>query len=151
MADDSVALISTEMYIDHVLPHHRRIYDAFGTNVERGMHLCGNATRHFPTIVRELHVSAFDTGFPVDFGALRLALGPEIRIHGGPHVELLRCGTPKAVFEESRRILQSGILDGKMFLLREGNNLAPGTPLENIEAMVEAGLQFGRYPSETHD
>jgi len=42
-------------------------------------------------------------------------------------------------------------LDGRMFLLREGNNLAPGTPLENIEAMVIAGLEFGKYNDETND
>jgi len=151
MADDSIALISTDMVCEQILPHHRRLYDTFGTTKERGLHLCGNATRHFPTLLRELGIAAFDTGFPVDFGALRKAVGPDVRIHGGPHIELLRTGTPKAVYEESRRILQSGILDGRMFLLREGNNLAPGTPLENIEAMVIAGLEFGKYNDETND
>jgi uroporphyrinogen-III decarboxylase len=151
MADDSIALISTAMYCEHILPHHRRLYDAFGTMKERGLHLCGNASRHFPTIVRELGVAGFDTGFPIDFGAVRKALGPDIRINGGPHVELLRSSTPDAVYEETRRILQSGIMDGGMFLLREGNNLAPGTPLENIEAMVRAGLEFGSYTHEAND
>src|SRR5581483_2935932 len=40
---------------------------------------------------------------------------------------------------ETRRILQSGVLEGGLFILREGNNLAPGTPLENIEAMYPTG------------
>lgn len=145
IADDSIALISTRMYVEHVMPHHSRIYDTFGTLKERGMHLCGNATRHFPTIVRELSVSAFDTGFPVDFKSLREAVGPDVRIQGGPHVELLRRAESRAVYEESKRILSSGILEGRLFLLREGNNLAPGTPLENIEAMVHAGRRFGSF------
>ncbi len=151
MADDSIALISTQMYCDHVLPHHRRLYDAFATAKERSLHLCGNATRHFATIVRELGVAAFDTGFPVDFGALRRELGPDVRIHGGPHIELLRTASPDSVRAETRRILESGILDGRMFLLREGNNLAPGTPLENVEAMVQAGLKYGRFEGELDD
>lgn len=151
MADDSIALISTDMYCDQILPHHRRLYDVFATPKERGLHLCGNATRHFPAIIRELGIAAFDTGFPVDFAKLRRAVGPCVRIHGGPHIELLRSGTPQAVYDETRRILDSGILDGSMFLLREGNNLAPGTPIENIEAMVRAGLDFGRYEGEKHD
>jgi len=145
MADDSIALISTEMYCEQILPHHKRLYDTFGTEKDRSIHLCGNASRHFPTLIRELGIAGFDTGFPIDFAAVRKAVGPNVKINGGPHVELLRSATPEAVYEESRRILQSGILEGKMFLLREGNNLAPGTPLENIEAMVRAGLDFGRY------
>jgi uroporphyrinogen-III decarboxylase len=151
MADDSIALISTRMYCEHILPHHRRIYDAFGTERERGLHLCGDATRHFPTLVRELGIASFDTGFPVDFGALRKAVGPNVRIQGGPRVELLLTGSPEAAYEESRRILLSGILEGGLFLLREANNLAPGTPLENIEAMVKAGRDFGSFEQETNE
>lgn len=144
MADDSVALISTRMYREHILPYHRRFYTTFGTAVGRGIHLCGNATRHFPLLCEELGISAFDTGFPVDFGALRKDLGPDVRIQGGPHVELLRSGTPEEVREDTRGILQSGILEGGMFVLREGNNLAPRTPLENTEAMYHAGREFGK-------
>jgi uroporphyrinogen-III decarboxylase len=47
-----------------------------------------------------------------------------------------------------RRILQSGVLEGGRFLLREGNNLAPGTPLENTEAMYYAGREFGVLGNE---
>lgn len=145
IADDSVALISTTMYKEHVLPFHRRFFEAFGTGKGHGIHLCGNATRHFKTIVEELGVDNFDTGFPVDFAKLREELGPDVLIQGGPHIEFLRTRTPAEVYEESRRILQSGVMAGGRFLLREGNNLAPGTPLENIEAMHQAAVDFGKY------
>lgn len=141
MADDSIALISTRMFRDHVLPLVRRICDTFGTMTERGIHLCGDSTRHFPLLCEELGIQMFDTGFPVDFGRLRAELGPDIRIQGGPHVELMRTGTPGQVYAESRRILESGVLEGGLFVLREGNNLAPGTPLENTEAMVRAARE----------
>lgn len=144
-ADDSIALISTPMYRAHVLPHHRRLCDTIGPAGTRSIHLCGDATRHFLTIRDELNVWAFDTGFPVDFGALRRQLGPRVRINGGPHIELLRTATPAEVRLEVRRIMQSGILEGGLFLLREGNNLAPYTPLENIEAMYHAGKEFGDF------
>jgi uroporphyrinogen-III decarboxylase len=36
------------------------------------------------------------------------------------------------------------VLDGGKFILREGNNLAPHTPLENTEAMYYAGREFGQ-------
>ncbi|GMV37898.1 MAG: hypothetical protein AMXMBFR61_24060 [Fimbriimonadales bacterium] len=143
IADDSIALISTHMYKEMILPHHRRIYDTLATPVGRGIHLCGNATRHFRTLMDELGIVTFDTGFPVDFGALRRELGPRARIWGGPHIELLRTATPNEVRSEVQRILESGILDGGMFVLREGNNLAPHTPIENTEAMYHAGREFG--------
>jgi uroporphyrinogen-III decarboxylase len=143
MADDSIALISTRMYRDHILPYHKRLYDRFGTSVPGSIHLCGDSTRHFVTIRDELNVRSFDTGFPVDFGRLRRDLGPGVRINGGPHVEFLRSAQPAEVREEVRRILQSGVLEGGMFVLREGNNLAPLTPLANVEAMYRAGREFG--------
>ncbi|HSV74815.1 MAG TPA: uroporphyrinogen decarboxylase family protein [Chthonomonadales bacterium] len=144
IADDSVALISVRMYREHVLPHHRRIYGTFGADAPGSIHLCGDATRLFVTIRDELNVRTFDTGFPVDFGRLRRDLGPDVRIQGGPHVELLRGGTQDQVVAEVRRILQSGVLEGGLFVLREGNNLAPETPVANTEAMYRAGREFGR-------
>ena len=142
-ADDSIAMISTEMFREFVLPDHRRMCEVFDNGKPRSIHLCGDATRHFPMLQKELNVQSFDTGFPVDFGAVRRALGPGAEILGGPHVELLLSATPGQVREEVRRIMESGILEGGKFILREGNNLAPGTPLENTEAMYHAGREFG--------
>jgi len=36
-------------------------------------------------------------------------------------------------------------MEGGKFILREGNNLAPGTPEENVAAMCAACKKFGRY------
>lgn len=147
LADDSIALISTETYRQHVLPYHRRILDALATPAPRSIHLCGDSTRHFRTLFDELNIQKFDTGFPVDFAAIRRTLGPTATIQGGPHVDLILRGTPTQVYEESRRILTSGVLTGGRFVLREGNNLAPYTPLDNTEAMYRAGRDFGKLPS----
>lgn len=146
--DDSIALISNAMYREHVLPHHKLWYDAVATPEWRGIHLCGDSSRHFVTLRDELGICLFDTGFPIDFGRLRAQLGPEVRIQGGPRVEMVRSSTPAAIREEVRRILETGILDGRKFVLREGNNVAPQTPLENTEAMYFAGREFGRYADD---
>lgn len=144
-ADDSVLLLSVPTYREHVLPYHQRLNEAFGAQGPNSIHLCGDATHLFRTIRDELNVTSFDTGFPVDHGWLRRELGPDIAIYGGPHVELLRTGTPEQVQAEARRILHSGIMEGGRFILREGNNLAPGTPVENVAAMYEACQAFGQY------
>lgn len=144
-ADDSVQLLSEATYREMVLPYHRRMIDEFGAVGPNSIHLCGDATHLFPAIRDELNVQSFDTGFPVDHGRLRRALGPEVQINGGPGAELLRSGTPRQVYEETRRILHSGVMEGGRFVLREGNNLAPGTPEENVAAMYAACKRFGSY------
>lgn len=148
LADDSVQLLSKEMYREFVLPCHKRLREALCTAAVGGrIHLCGDSTRHFETIRDELGIRSFDTGFPIDHGKLRQELGPEIEILGGPHVELLRSAPPQEVHAAARRILESGIKHGGRFVLREGNNLAPGTPLENIRALYQAAQDYGRYGS----
>lgn len=144
-ADDSVQLISTRMYEAQVLPFHRRLVGTFSEGGPVAMHLCGNATRHFRFLRDRLNVRSFDTGFPVDFGRLREELGPEVEIQGGPSVTLLQTATPAGVREEVRRILASGIMRGGRLVLREGNNMPPGVPLENLHAMYQAAKEFGRY------
>ena len=81
----------------------------------------------------------------MDFGALRQELGPEVTIHGGPSAIFLQQATPEEVRAETERILYSGICDGGRFVLREGNNLAPGTPLANLAAMYETARTWGAH------
>ncbi len=147
LADDMLQAISTEMFVERVLPHHRRYYDALDPQhtLPRSMHLCGDATRHFATLVRELGVTSFDTGFPVDFGALRRELGPDVEILGGVEVSLLLHGTPQQVYDRARAILTSGVLEGGRFVLRDANNLPPCVPMDNLAAMYRAAFDFGTY------
>jgi uroporphyrinogen-III decarboxylase len=148
MADDSVAMVSGDMYRERILPVHRRYFaDLDAAQAPFAMHMCGDATRHFPLIARELGVTIFDTGFPVDHGALRRTLGPDIEIKGGPEVSILHGGTPEANYQRAREILESGIKDGGRFVLRDGNNLPACCPLENLNAAYQACLDYGRYTS----
>jgi len=145
LADDSIQLISTSLYREMVMPHHRRFYDTFVADRPRSIHLCGDATRHFRVLSEELNIKSFDTGFPVNFARLRQELGPDVEILGGPPVSLLLQGTPEQVYEASKTILLSGIKEGGRFVLREGNNLPPRVPLQNLEAMYRAALDYGGY------
>jgi len=144
-ADDAIALLSVENYREFVLPYHRKLASEFSDGGPISIHLCGDATRFFPLLRQELSVMSFDTGFPVDFGGLRDRLGPDVTIYGGPTIMLLKDGTPEEVRREVKRILETGVTRGRKFVLREANNLAPCTPIENCLAMYEAGKQYGRY------
>ncbi|MCE7981453.1 MAG: hypothetical protein DYG89_09695 [Caldilinea sp. CFX5] len=144
-ADDAVQLLSTTMVRDFVLPAHHKLKAALTSAPRIAIHLCGDATRHFKLLRDELGVYSFDTGFPIDFTWLRQELGPAVEIKGGPRVTLLREGTPEQITTEVRRILMSGIMEGGRFILREANDMAPGTPIANIAAAYEATRTFGHY------
>lgn len=153
MADDSIQLISTEMYEELVLPAHAWWYDemtvATAAEGRRAIHLCGDSTRHFRTIRDRLGVTSFDTGYPVDHGWLRRELGPGVEVSGGPQVAILRHGTVEECRARATEILASGIKQGGRFILQEGNNLPPCVPLENLEAVYAACLEFGGYPDRS--
>jgi len=147
LADDMIEAIGVRTYIERVLPHHRRYYDALDPErrMRRTMHLCGDACRHFPIIAAECGVSSFDTGFPLDFAAVHRAVGPSVEILGGVEVATLLHGAPEAVFARAQSILTSGVLEGERFILREANNLPPCVPMENLAAMYRAAQEYGCY------
>ena len=148
-ADDSIQLISTEMYVELILPLHEWWYshasETTPASGRRLIHLCGDVQRHLPTLVKRLGIISFDTGFPVEHGRLRREIGPDIEVSGGPHVGLLRNGTPSECAALATAILTSGIKQGGRFILQEGNNLPPCCPLENLSAVYEACLEHGCF------
>lgn len=144
-ADDSIELLSVEMYVEFVMPCHKLLLAELADGGPHSIHLCGNVERLMPTLKSELNLNVWDAGFPLDHGAARAALGPDIQIQTGPRVSTLLHCTPDRVDDECRSILESGIMDGGKFVLREANNLSPCTPVENVAAMYEAAREYGMY------
>jgi uroporphyrinogen-III decarboxylase len=58
---------------------------------------------------------------------------------------LLREGPVEEIRGEVIKVLQSGVMEGGRFLLCEGNNVAPCTPIEHMRTMYETGKEYGRY------
>ena len=135
IADDSIQLLSCEAYREFVFPCHKRLLSELAGPGPHGIHLCGDATRHFKTIRDELNVMTFDTGYPVDFAWLRRELGPDVQINGGPTVQFLARASPGEVRDEVKRILDTGVTEGGRFVLREAN----------VGAMYFAAKESGRY------
>jgi len=144
LADDAIQFISTSLYREKVLPYHRRILEALFGEGPHSMHLCGNVQRHFPTLVQELNVHSFDTGFPINFQTLRDQVGEDVEIQGGVPVGLLLTGTSAEVASRTREILESGITRGGRFILKEANDLPPCVPVANLWAMYETNRTW-RY------
>lgn len=144
-ADDAIVLLSLDQYREFVYPYHKRIVDTFSDGGPTSVHLCGDAGRFFLFLRDHLHVRTIDTGFPVDLGALRKQLGPDVRINGGPTIMLLKEGPIPAIHDKVREICQSGVMEGGKFVMIAANNLAPCTPVEHLAELYAATKQFGRY------
>jgi uroporphyrinogen-III decarboxylase len=147
-ADDAVQFLSPRVYCEKVLPYHRRLLDELYGQGPHSIHLCGNVQRLLPIFKEKLNFRSFDTGFPINFTTLRDEIGDEVEIQGGVPVGELVHHTPQAIFQRTRAILQSGIKRGGRFILKEANDLAPCTPLANLQAMYEAVKTYGMYSSE---
>lgn len=134
-ADDAIQLISNKALKEFLIPVYRKLKAGVTYAEQVKVHLCGDASRHFKTLRDEVGVNRFETGFPIDLAAMRRILGPEVILEGGPNIMFLHDASPQEVAAESRRILDSGVREGGRFILREANNLAPRTPLDNLAAM----------------
>lgn len=148
LADDAVAMLSLEQYREHVFPHHRRIVQELAVPGRLFVHLCGSATHLFPIMVEKLGATGFDTGFPVDHGALRKTLGPDVLIAGGPTVMRIKDGPAAAIDADVRSICESGALEGGRFHFIAANNMAPCTPVEHVEALWNAVKRYGAFCRE---
>jgi uroporphyrinogen-III decarboxylase len=144
-ADDSIELISTEMYKEFVLPYHRKMLAAFSLGGPNSIHLCGRVQRHLKFLKDELNIKTFDLGFPTDMGRARNELGDDVTLIGNIAPHLLQQGPIETIRVRTQHLCQSGVMRGGKFILHEGNNCAPNTPLSHFMAMYEAGKQFARY------
>jgi uroporphyrinogen-III decarboxylase len=145
-ADDSISLLSVKDYREHILPFHKKLVRELSYKGDNnGMHLCGNATHLFKTMVEELNIRGFDTGFPVRFGELVRELGPTIGISGGVHVDILLWGNHEEIRGETKRILEEVKNLTRKFTIKEANNLSPCTKPESLLVMYNAVKEFGSY------
>lgn len=139
---DGGEMFSPAMFAEFVTPYHLRAYDAFPG--QRALHMCGridHLLEHFATVWKLDNLTGF--GSVTDQQKLAEALGGRCRMHGGVDCWTLERGTPAAVREASLQTLAALAPCGG-YQLCDGYNLAPGTPLENLQAMVDASVEYGR-------
>ncbi|MFA7672621.1 MAG: uroporphyrinogen decarboxylase family protein [Clostridia bacterium] len=148
-ADDSIALLSSDMYREMIYPHHLKLISSLVKDFSKSVnsiHLCGDAQRHFKFLKDNLRVCTFDTGFPVNFKKLATELGEGIvRLNGGVRVDDLMQKTPEQIRHITKSIMDDVMPYTDKFVMRDANNLSPLTPYENIYAMYQTVREFGRY------
>ena len=109
------------------------------------MHVCGDIRPIIGDLVATgLDVLDLDTPVPLD--EARTLAGPTTGLRGNLNpTSLFRAGPADAAAMARDAILASG---GRRFLLGTGCEVAAGTPIENVAAMVDAARDAGPRPGD---
>lgn len=150
VAGDSFAgpdVVSPQVYEALALPHERRAYEALRTiQARKSLHICGNVD----AIIERMAASGADILEIDEKTDLRRAsslLEGRVCLLGAVSPRLLGTGRPQDIREETRKVLEC-VAGNRRFILSPGCSLPGDTPVQNIQAFVEAGREFGVYPQD---
>jgi uroporphyrinogen decarboxylase len=134
--DDIVGMVSKRHYEEIVHPHLRRIFDEFD-GLLRVYH---NDTPcpHLLESLAEANFDVFNFSHKIDVGEAKARMGHRVALMGNvPPLDVGVRGTPADVTAWARECLAKGAPGGGM-ILSFGGGVSPGTPPENVDALLEA-------------
>ena len=146
VGDDGTAQMSPDQIEEFMAGPHRRLADhirRLGFQVQA--HNCGRADHLLKFWADEVRVNRY-IGFSylTDKQALRRIMGGKIVLMGGIDTVKLHDGKREEVLEDCRRNLEI-FKDCPGYIMMDGHNVAPGTPVENLNAMAEAAARYGSF------
>lgn len=140
--DDLAVSLSAATFREVVLPFEKRL--RFHFDGRASLHMCGK-TDHMLEIFRDdlaIHeLQGF--GYEVDLDRIGAVMGGRVVLIGNVNPMLIHAGTPDEVRAATRRVIEKLGPRGGL-IIQDGNNIPPGSPLANINAMMEAAEMWGR-------
>jgi len=136
LLDDIVGFLSPKDYLQFAHPYLQQIYDSFPGTIKM-LHNDMDNLSSFPYLY-ELGVQIFNFTHLKDMDTVRQAVGDKVCLMGNvAPLDVLAQATPEAVAEQAARCLQTH--PGKAgMMLSAGGGVSPGTPGENIRALIAA-------------
>ena len=139
--DDLAAYLSADVYRDVVLPYEKKLRFHFG---RASLHMCGRTDHLLGIFADEVQIDEYQGfGYQTDLDEVARIMGGRIVLLGNVNPLVIAHGTPDQVRAETRRVLEKLAPYGGL-IIQDGNNIAPGSPLENINAMMEAAEAYAR-------
>ncbi len=140
LLDDVVGMLSPEDFDRFAFPYLERIFNSFEGMIKI-FHNDTPGPRVYPGIAR-LGIDVFNLSHKIPLKRARELLGPEIILMGNlPPLDLLARGTAEEVRRATEELLAQLSETGPV-LVSPGGGVSPGTPLENLKAMVEVVRAF---------
>jgi uroporphyrinogen decarboxylase len=137
----SSTMISPEFYDEYVLPPLQHLIKSIGIPVI--LHVCGNTQSVLP-LMAETGARILSLDQCMDLGLAKEIVADRCGIGGNVDpIQTLLLGTPDDVKRETLRCLKESGKKG--FILMAGCAVPPGTPLENLKAMIETARDSSSY------
>jgi uroporphyrinogen-III decarboxylase len=136
LLDDLVGMVSRRHYQTLIHPHLKRIFDEF----EGLIRIYHNDTPcpHLMEPLAQADFDVFNFSHEMDIAEVKARMGHRVALMGNvPPLDVGVRGTPADVLQSARACLERGAPGGGM-ILSFGGGVSPGTPAENIDALIEA-------------
>lgn len=143
MAEPLTGMLSPALAAEFSQPFVRRIVDAVQDDEFIVIyHNCGNNIALMANSILATNAAAFHFGNAVPMRQMLDKFPSSVLILGNiDPASQIRCGTPKSVSEETKRIL-SECSAYKNFVISSGCDIPPDSPWENIDAVFSATKEF---------
>jgi hypothetical protein len=145
LAEDSAQIMSARLFKEFCVPYTGVMLDRFGRGLRfgRGIHMCGDSTHLHNSLRDDLKMTHFDIfGYLVPPRVAATNLGKNILLWGNINPMLMLDGTKEQVKQAAMECLEALAPCGG-FMLGDGANVCPGTPLQSFQAVIEAAEEYG--------
>ncbi|MDD5599822.1 MAG: uroporphyrinogen decarboxylase family protein, partial [Victivallaceae bacterium] len=138
----TACLFSPDIFLEFCAPYQRRICDAVrDAGGLTHLHMCGNVKNLLKPVLKS-KADILETITPPPLGDTTMSdakktIGRKICVKGNLNpIGALKDGTPEEALQEAKECLREG-MKGGAFIFSVADNLAPGTPEENIAVIAE--------------
>jgi uroporphyrinogen-III decarboxylase len=138
--DDVIGMVSKRHYESIIHPHLRRLFDEFDGLIR--VYHNDTPCAHLLASLAEANFDVFNFSHETSIADAKAQMGHRVALMGNvPPLDVGVRGTPDEVTASARACLEQGAPGGGM-ILSFGGGIAPGTPPENIDALLAAARSF---------
>jgi hypothetical protein len=142
LAEDSAQVMSAKLFKEFCVPYSNILFERFGPG-GRTVHMCGNSTHLHEILKKDMKMTQFDIfGYLVPPEVAAANLGGNTLLWGNINPMLMLEGAPQEVKQAAWHCIEA-MGPGGGFMLGDGANVCPGTPLQSFQAIMEAAEEFG--------
>jgi uroporphyrinogen decarboxylase len=140
LLDDIVGMVSEQHYQEIIHPHLRRIFDEFDGLIR--VYHNDTPCPHLLERLAEANFDVFNFSHKTDIAEVKAKMGHRVALMGNvPPLDVGVRGTPDEVAQSAQECLNKGAPGGGM-ILSFGGGVSPGTPAENIDALLRAAGEW---------
>jgi len=144
MANDMAGLVSPQMYEKFFKPVEKRIFNALCPLKQARFYHADSRMNHQLEHLRDLDIGIVNFGPSLTVKEIREKMPDSIIAGHITPIEVLAKGTPEQVIEEGVQNIADAVDAGGRIILTAAGSVNPGTPFENLKAMMEAPLEYRR-------